>query len=696
MIEAIFMMGGLGVVIGTCLALASKVFYVYVDPKILEIDELLPGANCGGCGYPGCTANAEAIVAGESPVTSCVAGSEELAEQIAAAMGMSVEAKEPDVARPGCTYGVSDAALKYRYQGLGSCKAAAMLYGGMKECQIGCLGLGSCEEACPFDAIVMGEDDLPKVDEEKCTGCGSCERVCPKNIITLSSVTRRILKEYTSEDCTTPCQQACPAGINIVEYIRQITLGDYHKSVQVIKERNPFPAVIGRICPRPCETDCRRNLVDEPVAINYLKRFAADYEKSTGERIQPYKAPATNRRIAVIGGGVEGLSTAFFAARLGHSPTVFEATDHLGGLLRSAISQYRLPPEILEWDIEGVLDLGVEAHTAQVLGRDFTIASLLKKGHEAVFYAGGGWDSRLERLKGKPAEEAIPGTYLLIDLMKTGLENKNRLKVGSRVVLTDPGPLTSEAVNICRHLGAGKITILFRNEVHEANVSPTVLEPLASDPDVELLFNKAVDRISGRDDHLSAVRCIDSISRELSDIAADTLFVESGRLPELIFTRQASEEKEKDGRGGAQAIDDTAPLTWLGISPTKNPIAGPEVVGINSEADAKTDFSAAIRAIGAGRRAAAAVHKQIYGISLELPHNVVSCESILQKVLQIEEATPAAREIMPTCSPAEAPARCREIELGFSEAAARKEADRCLQCGLICYSENRPEEKKAS
>ncbi|MDZ7830843.1 MAG: RnfABCDGE type electron transport complex subunit B [Desulfobacterales bacterium] len=687
MFEAILMMGGLGIIIGSCLALASKVFYVYVDPKVVEIDELLPGANCGGCGYPGCGANAEAVVAGESPPTSCVAGSAELAEQIAAVLGLSIEAKEPDIARPGCTYGVDEAALKYRYQGLSKCQAAAMLYGGMKECHIGCLGLGSCMTACPFDAITMGEDHLPKVDENKCTGCGTCERVCPKNIIKLSSVTRRILKEYTTEYCTTPCQRACPAGINICEYIRQITLGDYHKSVQVIKERNPFPTVIGRICPRPCETECRRNLADEPVAINYLKRFVADYERETGTRVQPYKAPATHRSIAVIGGGAAGLSTAFFAARLGHAPTVFEATDQAGGLLRTAIAQYRLPPEILDWDIDGILEMGVTMQTNRVLGRDYTLAGLLRKGYEAVYLAAGGWDSRIERIKDAPMEEAIPGTYLLIDLMKTGLDNKSRLKIKSDMVLTDTGPLTEEAINICRHLGAENITILCQASRDKAGIAEAAIDSLEAEG-VHFVFNSAVASLVGEEDRLTGIESIALTSRETRIIPAETLILESGRLPELIFTVP---QPETDGETPAETPEAEAktagPLKWIGIPPTKNPIDGKRSIGLLSSADAVTDFSAAIRAIAAGRRAAAAIHKRMYGIELDLPAHVISCDTMLQTVSRLdEEISPAARQIMPMCRVTDVPAYCREIEKGFTEEMAREEANRCLQCGVICYS----------
>ncbi|MCJ7774651.1 MAG: RnfABCDGE type electron transport complex subunit B, partial [Desulfobacterales bacterium] len=217
---AVFILGGLGLLTGAILAVASKIFYVYVDPKVTAVENVLPGANCGGCGLPGCGANAEAVVAGKADPNSCVAGGPDIAEAIAEIMGVKIEAREPDIARPGCTYGVGDADVKYIYDGIRDCRAAALLSGGMKVCTIGCLGLGSCEKACQFNAISMSPDGLPVVSEERCTGCGACERVCPKNIIRLSSVTRRILKEYTTDDCTTPCQRACPAGIDISEYIR--------------------------------------------------------------------------------------------------------------------------------------------------------------------------------------------------------------------------------------------------------------------------------------------------------------------------------------------------------------------------------------------------------------------------------------------------------------------------------------------
>ncbi|MBS3809645.1 MAG: RnfABCDGE type electron transport complex subunit B [Desulfobacterales bacterium] len=688
MFGAILMMGGLGLVIGISLALASKIFYVYVDPKVLEIDDLLPGANCGGCGYPGCSANAEAIVAGESPPDSCVAGGADLAEAIAAVMGMSIEAKEPDIALPGCTYGLDQADIKYDYRGLSNCQAAAMLYGGMKVCHIGCLGLGSCMQACPFSAISMNEHSLPVVDQERCTGCGTCERVCPKHIIKLSSVTRRILKEYTTDDCTTPCQRQCPAGINISGYIEQVSLGNYSKAVQIIKERNPFPTVIGRICPRPCETACRRNLVDEPVAINYLKRYAADYEMENNQRSQPYTAPSTGRQVAIIGGGMEGLSAAFFSARLGHSPSVFEAEKQTGGLLRKAIAQYRLPSAVLQWDIAGVEDLGVKIKTNMTMGKDFTLASLLKEEHKAVLLASGGWDSRSGRGVKTGAEEPVPGVFLLIDLLRSGMDNKYKIQVSNDVVIAGGGTSAEKSVKLCRHLGAENISVIFRQSRRQAALTEEQIKRI-EDTGASALFNTAITGLLGEEDRLESIKCEDLETGETRKIKAQKLFIDAGRLPETIFTRTDLPEEE-----GEMAAPD-APVRWQGIQPYRNPVYSEEK-GLLSRGEPLTDYSAAIRAIAAGRRSAASIHKIMYELDLELPENVISGDSVIQSVGELEWVESSGRHIMPTCNPEDVPQRCPEAELGYSEQQARAEANRCLRCGVICYASKQHPEKMPS
>ncbi|MFP4039492.1 MAG: RnfABCDGE type electron transport complex subunit B [Desulfosudaceae bacterium] len=668
MTNAVFVLAGLGTVIGICLAAASRIFYVYVDPKVEAVDEALPGANCGGCGYPGCTANAEAIVAGESPPTSCVAGGEDLAETIAGLLGMTVEAKEPDIAEPGCTYGLAEADTKYRYDGIPDCRAAVLLAGGMKTCEIGCLGLGTCVRACPFDALKMSDHGLPVVDKEKCTGCGTCERVCPKHIIKLSSVTRRILREYTVDDCTTPCQRACPAGINIREYIKQITLGHYPQAISVIKERLPFPSVIGRICPRFCEMECRRNLVDEPVAINGLKRFVADYEEKHG-RALPFMAPSTDRKVAVIGGGVEGLSAAYFSARLGHSPLVLEASDSFGGLLRKAIARERLPLEILDYDIGAMKEMGIKMQTNTIACRDFSIDSLLVDGYQAVFLATGGWDSWQASENKDNLRKPLLSFGLLIDLFN---KQSPAVTCGEQVVIIGASSVAREAVAKCGQAGARRITFLINSDPADMDL------PALEDDGAEIIFNAAADRLIGTGRALESVVYTDTTTGTSHTVPAQTILFAAGRFPELIFYRQDAETAESPAE-----IQETTPVAWQAVPVYKNPVFGDQP-GLLAKGDPVADIDAAIKAIGAGRRAAAAMHMIMYGDPMCLPDTVLTRHTLIQSVSSLDGVSKLPRNLMPLRSQEEIE-QGLELEAGFSERIARDEAGRCLQCGLICY-----------
>jgi NADPH-dependent glutamate synthase beta subunit-like oxidoreductase/Na+-translocating ferredoxin:NAD+ oxidoreductase RNF subunit RnfB len=675
MIQSILMMGGLGVVIGTALVIASKAFYVYEDPKVLAIDDVLPGANCGGCGMPGCTANAQAIVAGKASVNSCVAAGDDVAQAIAAIMGVSVAEKEPEFAAPGCYYGNNKADLNYAYQGIRDCRAAAMLLGGMKVCHIGCLGLGTCVTACMFNALSMGPDGLPVVDQEKCTGCGACEKICPKNIIRLTSVTRRIIREYTIQDCTTPCQRACPSGLDIRKYVGLIQEGDYAGSLAVIKERMPFPSVISRICPALCEFDCRRLLQDETVAINDLKRFVCDYERKQSQRIQPYKAPATDKNVAVIGGGVEGLAAAYFTARLGHAATVFEKTEVLGGILRTAIARERLTMDLLDWDIQGIQDLGVTFKTGVSVGTDITIPHLLAgEGFDAVFIATGGWDSRMARNEGDNPTPLFPGAHLLIDLVRSGQNENITVSCGRHAVITGGGKFLANAVTTLLEKGVETVTVVSRKPEDDPDVDLTNLDAEAAQA-VTVVYNTGITKVMGQEENLTGVEAVDLFSGEKREIAADTLIIGAGRFPELVFV--PVKETDENGEmiaGGA--------LAWEGLELPKKPDVPPQT-GLLSKQDVISEYPSAVAAINGGRKAAAAVHHFMYGLDFQDPELMITQHSMIQNVTQIQQVETTPKTAWDDLAQPMAAAT------GFSEAKARKEANRCLQCGLICYEKQK-------
>jgi len=684
MLGGIFLMGGLGVVIGVVLAAASKIFYVYVDPKIEAVDEALPGANCGGCGYPGCSANAVAIVEGKSSPSSCVAGGPDVAVEVAQVMGVKVEVREPDFAKPGCYYGFHEADRKYLYDGINDCRAANILAGGSKVCPIGCIGLGTCVRSCPFGALSMGPENLPVVNEDLCTGCGTCERICPKHIITLSSATRRIVDEYETDECTAPCQRACPTGINIPRFINQINNGHYEKALLTIKEKCALPLVCGYICPAPCELNCRRNLVDEAVAINPLKRFVSDYEMATGKHIQPYKAPDNEKKVALIGGGSEGLTASYNLARLGYLPTIYEAKEELGGILRYVIAEDRLPRKILDHEVKGILDMGVSAKTGTVMGRDFSVGSLLKEGYDTVILTGGGFDSRKVLQPGqKRYDSAVQGLFMMLDFIKLMAQDSGLVK-GKPVVIASAGQKELEIARKCMEMGAQKVILITSLPVDLLPMELRDRKALRAEG-IEVKLQNMISNLSGSEDKLQQVTIeeIEPINPAMSQpqsIPAEVLVLAAGRLPELTFVRLEEEGSTETG------------LRWKTVETFKTfPESSGHGILSSPEPGRISDSSAVVKSILSGRRLARAVHQYFDGEEIA-PIEKLTCET--DKVINITEVQQVQSVERQRQSVLDVEGNSKTAWLypkefpGLEESAARRESDRCLQCGLICYKKS--------
>ena len=230
LLTPVIAMAVLGLVFGVGLAYALKIFGITLDPKMLKVLSMLPGSNCGACGKPGCAAFAEALARGEAVPSGCVVSSDDARRLMSSLLGLEHDEKVNTVATNLCNGGVR-AVDKFTYEGIKSCKAATLLFGGQKACSFGCLGFGDCVDECPFDAITMREHRLPVVDVKKCTSCGKCVKICPKSLYALLPVNNSYYVKCSSKDpggataktCSSgciaclKCEKACPEGAVKVE-----------------------------------------------------------------------------------------------------------------------------------------------------------------------------------------------------------------------------------------------------------------------------------------------------------------------------------------------------------------------------------------------------------------------------------------------------------------------------------------------
>ncbi len=696
MYEALLFMLALGGLCGLVLSLASKIFYVYEDPRIAEVENLLAGANCGGCGFPGCSSAAVAVVDGRAKPSVCVVSGPETAADVAAVMGLDPGSAEPLLSQNVCDGG-KRAADRYAYMGVHSCRALAALYGGKRVCTIGCLGHGDCIKACIFDAIHMGENGYPVVDEAKCVGCGACERVCPKGILRVRTMSQRLLHFNTEDDALAPCQQTCPAEIDIPRYIECIRNGDYEGAVRTIRERNPLLLTCGRVCPHPCEDYCRRGIEEEPVSINQLKRFAADYEMNSGKRVSVPCAPDTGKKVAVVGAGPAGLTCGYFLRRLGHQVTILDMMPKFGGMVRYGIPEYRLPKEVLAFEIQGILDLGIEHRENVRMGKDFDIASLEAEGFDAIFLGIGAWKDYRLRVEG----EDLKGCYTGIDFLTKFAVNQQsdkppyEIPIGSRCIVIGGGNTAIDCVRTLVRCGAKEVSIVYRRT--RAEMPANEVEIVAAEHEgVNFHFLAAPTRIIG-DEHGHATH-LEYQQMELGEpdasgrrrpvpiegsetlMEADMIITAIGQGPDVSFAEKDSKAK------------DMAFTRWNTID------ADPEILQsslphIFAAGDAYTGASLVVEAIGGGRRAARAIHlfltdQEVTPVSRSLRKKHIP-ESLFESVPGI---APSKRAEMPELPVKERIRSFAEADLVLPEEEALKEAARCLNCCRLCYN---PDEKAA-
>ncbi|WP_456321265.1 FAD-dependent oxidoreductase, partial [Palaeococcus sp. (in: euryarchaeotes)] len=291
-------------------------------------------------------------------------------------------------------------------------------------------------------------------------------------------------------DCIGPCQQGCPAHSDVQGYLALIAMERYHDAVKLMKEKFILPAVLGRVCPAFCEDECRRNLVDEPLAIRQLKRFAADYDLEHGPWM-PEIPPSTGKRVAVVGGGPAGLACAYYLRTMGHEVTIIEAMPQLGGMMRYGIPPYRLPRDILDKDIKTVIDTGIEVKTNTALGRDITLNELREK-YDAVFLGIGAWKSRKMRIEGEELEGVMHGIEFL---RKVNMGEE--VKLGERVIVVGGGNTAMDVARTALRLGA-EVTVVYRRSRKEMPANPREVEE-AEEEGVKFMFLTNPVKIIGKE-----------------------------------------------------------------------------------------------------------------------------------------------------------------------------------------------------
>jgi NADH-quinone oxidoreductase subunit F len=486
------------------------------------------------------------------------------------------------------------------------------------------------------------------------------------------------------------CQHACPVNIDIPLYVGLIRQGKMRESLGKILERNPLPSVCGRVCHHPCEANCRRGKLDEPVAIMRLKQFAADYAEKYDVPLKTWEGPKHSEKVAVVGSGPAGLSCAYQLVKRGYSVTVFEAEEVIGGMLALGIPEYRLPQKILDRDIRRIIKAGVKIKTGVRIGQDVSVEQLKKQGFKAVFLGMGAWQE-----KGL----SIPGTDLLgvmnsltfLKHCKTGkvkkigsvyavVDGKKPLVLtGKKVAVIGGGNAATDVVRSALRYGAKEVNIVYRRTKDAMPAfSEEIAEAEREGVRIHFLLNPVA--IKGKNGKISELECVRMRSGEfdLSGrrkaiqteervlLSADVVIVAIGAAPQL------------SGFGSKKLNVEVTRTGTLKVDPVT---LATNIPGIFAGGDAVTGGATVVEAVADGERAAVSIARFFKGE--DMAHNRFVIRGVRQEVTYSEPTAEVKVRFRP--EPARLPDHRRirtfeEVERCYSKKKACEEADRCLRC----------------
>ncbi|OGP91250.1 MAG: hypothetical protein A2156_02900 [Deltaproteobacteria bacterium RBG_16_48_10] len=561
------------------------------------------------------------------------------------------------------------------------------------------------------------------IDMKKCTSCNDCTEVCPiliPNEFNEGLDQRKaIYRPYpqavpntflVTKRGTSPCKHTCPAETSAQGYVALIQAGRYKEALDVVKEYNPFPASVGRVCNHPCEEKCNRGKLDSPVAICNLKRFVADWvyehreqlakEEKKKESLVPTEEPERPKaKVAIVGAGPAGLSCAHHLARMGYQVTIYEALPVAGGMMRVGIPSYRLPRDVLQREIDEILSLpGVELKLNTPIRN---INSLFEAGYSAVFLAMGAHEAQKLGIPGEDALGVHHGVPFLqgVSLAERhgvieGIEDRFIIafgipiapKVGEKTVVIGGGNVAIDAARTALRLGAKDVTIAYRRSREEMPANSWEIEE-AEKEGINLHLLTAPVEVVVENDHVKGVRCVkmelgepDASGRRrpipIKDsefvIPADTMIAAVAQAPEISFLDE-SHGLEVTAKGTFGVDELTLATNRPGAFAGGDVARGPWIL---------------IQAIADGRRGALSIDRYLRRVPLLTPREQIplpvvdlSREEIDQMVEEGDvDLTP--RTAVPMVPKEERIRDFREVELVLTEEQAKQEAARCLACGI--------------
>jgi heterodisulfide reductase subunit A-like polyferredoxin len=543
-------------------------------------------------------------------------------------------------------------------------------------------------EAGNFKAHV--KRNVRYVDEDICSGCSECEQVCPVDIpdrFDRGLGTRKAIAKYYAQATPNiygilknghaPCKIACPANVNVQGYIQLIRKKEYIKAVNLIRERNPFSAICGRICTHPCETVCTRGRVESPVAIRLLKRFASDKEiemlKSGELSLPEEKTPPDNaKKVAIIGAGPSGLTAANDLAAKGFAVTIYEALDKPGGMLRYGIPEYRLPREILMHEIELIRRKGVNFKFNCRVGKDITIDKL-RSDHDAVFISTGAHKSRTLGIKGEQMKDVDYG----IEFLRQARSGDNIPEVRDKVVVIGGGNVAVDVARTALRLGAKHIEMVALEQLNEMPAYPE---------EIDATLNEGIIIKNGWGPHsitgngsvtgIDLKRCVsvfdasgqfnpvyDESNRTI--IQAGQIIIAIGQMADKEFLEHINAQTKQD-------CFKTDPVT-LETS----------IKGVFAGGDDVSGPASVIDAIAAGKRAAESIEKYLNDEDMASGRFENSLKPVPEELLPETKNTDKKLRAVPgEIDVKERIYSFDEVESGLTEEAALAEADRCLNCAL--------------